>query len=88
MSLTVRNKQAGAETTPDAIRNKTSRIRIVVMTVMDVLFSWLACGVTYAAIRPGLSFRRALVSPVALFLMIPESVVCFYLIRSIRNSSR
>ncbi|MBQ6288151.1 MAG: hypothetical protein IJK71_02785 [Clostridia bacterium] len=88
MSLTVRENQTGTETKPDAIRNKSSRIRIIAMTVMDVLFSWLACGVTYAAIRPGLAFHRALVSPVALLLMIPESVAWFYLIRTIRNSSR
>ncbi len=88
MNLTVRENQTETENKPTAFRNKASRIRIIALTVMDVLFSWLACGVTYAAIRPGLPFRRALVSPVALFLMIPESVVCFYLIRSIRNSSR
>ena len=88
MSLTVRENRTETETKPDVIRNKASRIRIIIMTVMDILFSWLACGVTYAAIRPGLTFRRALVSPVALLLMILESVAWFYLIRTIRNSSR
>ena len=88
MSLTVRENPTGTETKPDAIRNKSSRIRIIAMTVMDVLFSWLACGVTYAAIRPGLPFRHALISPIALFIMIPESAAWFYLIRTIRNGSR
>ena len=88
MNLTVRENQTETENKPDAIRNKSSRIRIIAMTVMDVLFSWLACGVTYAAIRPGLPFRHALISPVALIIMIPESAAWFYLIRTIRNSSR
>ena len=88
MNLTVRENQTETENKPTAFRNKASRIRIIALTVMDVLFSWLACGVTYAAIRPGLAFHRALVSPVALLLMIPESVAWFYLIRTIRNGSR
>ena len=78
MNLTVRENQTETENKP----------RIIAMTVMDVLFSWLACGVTYAAIRPGLPFRHALISPIALFIMIPESAAWFYLIRTIRNGSR
>ena len=88
MNLTVSKNQTETESKTAAFKSKTSRIRIIVMTVMDILFSWLACGVTYAAIRPGLSFRHALISPVALFIMIPESVAWFYLIRTIRNGSR
>ncbi|QUC67566.1 hypothetical protein [Aristaeella hokkaidonensis] len=88
MNLTVRENQTETENKPTAFRNKASRIRIIAMTVMDVLFSWLACGVTYAAIQPGLPFRHALISPIALFIMIPESAAWFYLIRTIRNGSR
>ena len=88
MNLTAGETPAETENKPFAIKSKASRIRIIAITLMDVLFSWLACGVTYAAIRPGLSFRRAIISPVALFVMIPESVAWFYLIRTIRNGSR
>ena len=88
MNLTVRENQTETENKPTAFKNKASRIRIIAMMVMDVLFSWLACGVTYAAIRPGLPFRHALISPIALFIMIPESAAWFYLIRTIRNGSR
>ena len=88
MNLTVRENQTETENKPTAFRNKASRIRIIALTVMDVLFSWLACGVTYAAIQPGLPFRHALNSPIALFIMIPESAAWFYLIRTIRNGSR
>ena len=88
MNLTVRENQTETENKPTAFRNKASRIRIIALTVMDVLFSWLACGVTYAAIRPGLPFRHALISPIALFIMIPKSAAWFYLIRTIRNGSR
>ena len=88
MNLTARETPTETESKPAEIHNKASRIRIIVMTLMDVLFSWLACGVTYAAIQPGLPFRHALISPIALFIMIPESVAWFYLIRTIRNGSR
>ena len=87
MNLTVKANRSETENESSGIRNKARRIRVITMTLMDVLFSWLACAVTYAAMRPGLPFRRALISPVALFLMIPESVAWFYLIRTIRNNS-
>ena len=87
MNLTVKTNRSETENESSGIRNKASRIRIIAMTLMDILFSWLACGVTYAAIRPGLPFRHALISPVALFIMVPESVAWFYLIRTIRNNS-
>ena len=87
MNLSVKANRSETENESSGIRNKARRIRVIAMTLMDVLFSWLACGVTYAAIRPGLPFRHALISPVALFIMVPESVAWFYLIRTIRNNS-
>ena len=88
MNLTASKSRTEIESETAAFKNKASRIRIISMTLMDILFSWLACGVTYATIRPGLPFRHALISPVALFIMVPESVAWFYLIRTIRNGSR
>ena len=60
-------------------RNKTNWARIMILTLLSVLISWLAYGITCAVIEQDATFWQALCSPVALVFLAVETVAWFFI---------
>ena len=59
-------------------RNKTNRLRIIVLTLAFALVCWLVHGITCTVLDRGVTFWQGLVSPASLLLLVLETVIWFF----------
>ncbi len=59
-------------------RKKPNRIKIIVLTLVSALITWLAYGAVYSFLDQGVTFWNALVSPVALIFLVLDTVFAYF----------
>ena len=59
-------------------RKKPNRVKIIVLTLVTALITWLAYGAVYSFLDQGVTFWQALISPVALVFLALDIVFAFF----------
>ena len=77
MDMMMNMNPAGMENLTIRCRNKTNWFRIVVLTLVTALASWLGFGLFCTLLESSLSFWQALVTPLALIFLVIDLVTVF-----------
>ena len=58
-------------------RKKPNRVKIIVLTLVTALITWLAYGAVYSFLDQGVTFWQALITPLGLIFLAFDLVTCF-----------